>query len=1245
MKLPEHVENIRQLIDKAFRNRLGRMGILDTGLIPIDQIPNEYRDERTRMENILEVLVDETGSDSDAYEKLVEELTFTLFNRIAAMKVMEAHTLHPEIITRRETHGGRSFAHLVWLEQNPGARAEESEGLMSFFEEQLEKLKEDIPLFSPQHPYHLLPTTIELLRIIEAFNKVDNDSDLLHGSNDNNDSIWESDDILGWLYESYNEPKKAAHKASGGKTEYNKVNIQSQWYTPRWVVQFLVDNSLGKLYLEMYPDSEIKHKYKIANAPTTRIRKPKPLQEIKLIDPATGSGNFLLYAFDLFYDLYLDQIENYGADYDEADIPLHIIEHNLHGVDLDDRAVQLAQLGLYIKAKRKRRMIKIDRFNVVSSDFYLPDYDEVRAIFEENSNLDAKQKKIIAEIWTDLQQAYKFGSLIRLEEKLSEQLHGLQEDGANLFLMEEMENYGNFREQFFNRLQNAVTRQTERQGITFLNAKTQDAITFLQLLTQKYDVAVANPPYTDSADFGPELKKFVEANYKQPYKFNTNLYAVFIKRCFELTTENGKMALIHPLTFMYIKTFEDVRKFILEKTHISVFVDYGLSNLFGAVMVDPAFYVLEKENDKQEKSWFISLDQYTRTPNEKFKKDYCLEALDDSIANRPNKHNITLPQEKLKIIEGWPFIYWISDGFREKFKGERLNDKIKVCSGLSTANNDRFLRFWWEIGYENIYQGIAEDKRKWVLYCKGGPYKKWSGNLWVVVNYQSDGSLLRDNGGTLRNKDFYFKEGITCSGRSSSKGVSYRYFPNNHIFDVGATGLIPINENSLWYGLGFMNSKLTTYILDCLNPTVNTTEGDLQKVPFIVPADDLFLKVELLSKFNTEISFSLLKFRSIETSFEQSPLFAFQGAALKDRVLAYLNFENVQYTQVLINEAIINELIFEVYELSDADREQVEAKMGKSIGQLPIANYELGIRNGSIVDLFIEEAKITDEVVLEHLRSLPLIKFEPEKIREIKEGFATLYQSNNDLEEFCIRHQVNPINVWYWFKEAQIVPAARAAEIALEFLADSIRTLLQQDEDGIIPLVGLPGEEALSQRLEQHCLQNGFTAAQYMQLDALLGRPINEYLEHHFFNQLSNRLNLFMYLPKTPFIWHLSSGQQQGFEAYILIYKWNRDSLFKLKSQYISHRVQNLEYRQIQLQDVNTAQAQAEKEKIRLQLQEIETFKNKIDELIAEGYDPKLDDGVGKNIAPLQKKGLLRAEVLKTTGRRPELERYLNADW
>src|SRR5690606_32371741 len=196
---------------------------------------------------------------------------------------------------------GRSFAHLAWLEQNPQARSEEAEGQLSFLGEQLQKLASDIPLFSPQHPYHLLPTAIELLQIINAFNAVEEDQDVkktvVGDSNIPNsqflipNSIWQSDDVLGWLYESYNNYKKAAHKASGDKTEYNKVSIQSQVYTPRWVVQFLVDNSLGKLYLEMYPDSEIKNKYKIANAPTSQTRERKPLHEIKIIDPATGSGN------------------------------------------------------------------------------------------------------------------------------------------------------------------------------------------------------------------------------------------------------------------------------------------------------------------------------------------------------------------------------------------------------------------------------------------------------------------------------------------------------------------------------------------------------------------------------------------------------------------------------------------------------------------------------------------------------------------------------------------------------------------------------------------------------------------------------------------------------------------------------------------------------------------------------------------------------------------------------------------
>jgi hypothetical protein len=998
----------------------------------------------------------------------------------------------------------------------------------------------------------------------------------------------------------------------------------------------------------MYPDSEIRNKYKIANAPNQQTRERKPLHEIRMIDPSTGSGNYLLYGFDMYYDLYIDQIENYGADYNEADVPQLIIEHNLHGVDLDDRAIQLAQLGLYIKAKRKKRTAKIEHFNIVSSDFFLPAYNDVKDIFEDG-NVGERERKIIEDLWEDLQNAHKFGSLIRLEEKLNLKWFGTKDKNdpnqVTLFGQQNLEDYANFRNAFFTNLQKAVAQNTAKQGQTFLNTKTQDAITFLQLLTQKYDVAVANPPYTDSADFGPELKKFVEANYKQPYKFNTNLYAVFIKRCCEITTDDGYVGMIHPHTFMFIKTFEDVRKYLIEHTHIDLMIDYGLDrvNLFGTgILLDATWYVLSKKKKESPGLYF----NITANQQEKAKQASLEKAYEDAVNNRQNNRLYTLPQEKLKIIEGYPFIYWISDGFREKFKEKALDYAYFVKNGVQTGNNDKYLRFWWEIEKTSISNKI-DDGQKWHYYSKGGKFNKWYGNLWTVANW----SELKENYPNPATKGF-FKEGVVFSG-SSSKGTPFRFLPTNSLFDNDAPLIFPKNSDwNVYYIMGFMNSHLSFYILSCLNPTVKTQVGDVKRVPLFKPKQELYDKISKLSAFNVDLKKTLYSFGVTETNFEKSPLLAFQGAALKDRVLAYLNYENIQHTQVLVNEAIINELIFEVYELSDADREQVEAKMGLSIGSLPvckeaISDWLLVISEASQSPTANHQLPANSQLpITNHLKNLPITEFEPEKIREIKEGFATLYQSNNDLEEFCIRHQVNPINVWYWFKEANTIPQARASEIALEFLADAIRTLLQQDDDGIIPLVGLPGEEALSQRLEQHCLQNGFTAAQYMQLDSLLGRSVNEYLEHHFFNALSNHLNLFMYLPKTPFIWHLSSGQQQGFEAFILIYKWNRDSLFKLKSHYISHRVQNLEYRQITLQDVNTAQAQTEKETIRLQLQEIKLFTTKIDELIAEGYDPKLDDGVGKNIAPLQMKGLLRAEVLKTTGgAKSQLEKYLNADW
>ena len=1217
MKLSDHVEHIRQLIDTAFRNRLGRMGITANTLQPINAIPAEYHADRKRIEPIRENLIAETGGISAGYEKLVEEFTFTFFNRLAALKVMEAHTLHPEIITRRSQHGDRSFAHKHWLEEHTAGRNEEMEGLVSFIGDELNNLATDIPLFSPQHPYHLLPTAIEMNSIINAFNKVETDEQV-------EEEIWKSDDVLGWLYESYNNYKKAAHKDSGAKTEYNKVSIQSQVYTPRWVVKFLVDNSLGKLYLEMYPESDVRNRYKIANAPRTRTREPKPLTEVKLIDPATGSGNFLLYAFDLFYDLYKDQIDNYGGDYEEKKISELIISHNLHGIDLDDRAIQIAQLGLYIKVKRKRRTSKIDHFNIVSSDFFLPEYSVVKDVFEAEGSLDERQKKVISELWKDLQQAYKFGALIRIEEKLSLHTHALikQFEGSlfSVVSKETLDEVEQFKASFFANLHKAVALSTAKQGQTFLNTKTQDAITYLQLLTQNYEVAVANPPYTDSGDFGAELKEFIENNYKQPRRFSTNLYAAFIKRCCEIIDEKGKVALVHPPTFMYIKSFEDVRKHMVGNMHISLLVEWGYLGMFNpTARVDSAMYILENEL-KSDKTKFIKLnDLYEGHRYEAFLKSY-----DDLIADIDNPHNYSIDQSKLKIIDGWPFIYWISDGFRQKFTGKDLKEFADVNKGIDTANNNKYLRFFWEIN----------DETNWTNYAKGGPYNKWYGNLWLKLYWKNNGEdLKKDKGANLRNKENFFKEGITYSG-SGSKGASFRYLPTKFICDNGGSSVTPLDHyKNAMYLLAFANSKLIFYIIDCLNPTVNIQIGDLERIPFILPSKELEAKISELSSLNVGIKKQICSFRITESNYDKNLLFSYSDSSLKERLLKYLNFENSQLTIVLLSESIINQLILEVYDLNDDDKILVEAKVGTPVGSFPILV--------EAKELYLKNIVVTREEIKEHIANLPTTTFNAEQLRIIKSEFSALYQSNNDLEEFCIRHQVNPINVWYWFKESNVLPAARTAEIGLEFLADAFRTILMEDEDGIVPLVGLPGEPRLIDRLEQYCFKQGFTTAQFMQLDSIIGRPLNEYIEQHFFKNFSDHLNLFMYLPKTPFIWHLTSGDNQGFEAYIIIYKWNSDSLYRLKSSYLSKRVESLNYRLQQIGDSNTAQAQTEKETIRRQLHEIDDFSGKIDELIAEGYNPKLDDGVGKNIAPLQKKGMLKAEVLN----KKQLDKYLNADW
>lgn len=1224
MKLIDHVLHIRSLIQQAIDNRFSRLGLEaseENELPENTSIGN--REKRNKLESIIETHKQALGDDYvEARKETINECTFTLFNRLAALKVMEDRELFPEVIRRRVEHGNLSYAHKQWLEEHADERNAERMGLKHFLEDKFQEFSENykIPLYSPNYAYAMLPTADELFEIITAFNEIEQDADC--GAD-----IWKGDDILGWLYENFNTVEKLALKDSGDKTEYDKVSLQSQVYTPQWVVKFLVDNTLGKMYLEMYPESNFiydedgKVKYLIANAPTSQMRHPKKLEEIKLIDPACGSGNFLIYAFSLFYDLYLNQIDQYDADYSRRDIPKLIVENNLYGVDLDERAVQLTQIALFIKAMqlKGRRGAMPTYTHVVSTHFELPEYSKVKGAFISGSDWNETQQKTIHSIWEDLRAAYKFGSLIRVEEQLDALL---PVDSSDMFANQWKADMFDFKHQMITTLRNQVHQWTGEGSNEYSLAKANDSITFLDILSTKFDVAVANPPYTDSADFGAELKDFVSANYYKPLKFNSNLYACFIKRCCELAGDDGKVGMIHPMTFMYIKTFEDVRKYILTNTHINLFVEYGLSNLFGTVMVDPAFYVLEKDGGtKNNDSLFISLDQYTRTPQEKYKKQYCLEALNDIVTKSQNKHVYQLPQSKLKGIKSYPFIYWISDEFREKFSDKLLDDVVDVKQGIATSNNNRFLRYWWEITGSN---------QSYYPYSKGGEYAKWAGNLWIYINWEENNVEYIKVKGRLQNRNYYFREGITYSG-SGSKGTSFRIFPKDCLFDVGGSCIFLTDiYSNRYYLLAFLNSKICFYIAECLNPTVNTQVGDLQRVPFIIPSKGIEELVSALSEQNISIKHYIDSCFIIDKNFKSSPIGYTKD--INSELFSFYVSSNGYLSISLLNEAIINGKIFDVYELSVHDRQMVLDKEG-----LPVGDYSVSSQAKEAYKEWLStntEFPASPEV-WEHIDSLEINEDQPHI-----DDFESLYQNNNGWEEFCIKHKMNPIEVWYQFKNAGILPPQCTQVLAFELITDVIRSVLAKDDDGVIPLTERMGEEQLAGRIEQELVERGYNSAQISQIIQLLGTPLDKYLQDKFFKQLSDHLNLFMYLPKTPFIWHLTSGPHHAIELYISIYKWSRDTLFRIKSVYIANRETALNDR-LSGVDISTANGKLEAAELKEQLKELKVFAEKIDQLLASGYDPKLDDGVGKNIAPLQKAGLLSYEVLNAG----QLKKYLNADW
>ena len=613
-------------------------------------------------------------------------------------------------------------------------------------------------------------------------------------------------EVIGWLYQFYISEKK--DKVRKGLTKNKKVKPEdipaaTQFFTPPWIVKYLIQNSLGRLWILNNPDSNLisEMEYYIPSIETeTDFLKIKMPEEIKICDPSCGSGHMLTYAFEILYLIYEEQ------GYDTDIIPELIIKNNLYGIELDKRAGELSAFALVMKARLKQKKSLKNSIQ--------PNICILENIQFEKNELNEYINELGSDLFTDkllitlkqFEQSNNFGSLI--EPKLKDLIHTKE------FL---------YQKDFTSNL--------------FLNSTHQKVLKVIKqvdYLRQKYNVVVANPPYMKSKDMNTNLSKFATKNFPDS---KSDLFAMFMERSFQMTCKNGIMAMINMHSWMFLATYEKLRSKILSNSTLLNMIHIGpngFDSIDGEVVSTTAF-VCQNKNDSNHISDFLRLVD-GKSEEEKsslFRK--IIGDLDSSLIYR-------LSTISFREIPGSPFIYWMPKNFKDNFKfGSKLSTVSDIKQGLATSNNEKFLRLWSEISFKkgnfkvNNNDLIFNHEKKWHPYNKGGRVRSrnWYGNNFFVINWENNGYEIkncRDSNGKLRsrpqNENYYFKKGITYGLLSS---FSARFVPEGFLFDVGGSMVFP--KLYIEGILGFLCSKVANKCINYLNPTLNFQVGDVARLP------------------------------------------------------------------------------------------------------------------------------------------------------------------------------------------------------------------------------------------------------------------------------------------------------------------------------------------------------------------------------------------------------------------------------
>ena len=1079
--------------------------------------PYSISGEAVRQRDKLIEVIQQKEKDTDyktAYQYVIEEVAYTWFNRLIAIRFMEVNDYLPSHIRVLSSESGKLEPDLVTTPfdaELPFTAEEETqifqlkqdnkldEVFRILFLKQCNALNEILPaLFEKTKNY------TELLLNLSVTNQDGVIYHLIHDIPEDDFNVKESGqiEIVGWLYQYYISQKheEVVDILDKGTVKKEDVAAATQLFTTDWVVRYMVDNSLGRYWLERKPESKLREKMeffaknKDGSVPTVN-EKIEPT-ELTIFDPCMGSGHILVYAFDLLMDVYEE------CGYTQRDAAALIVKNNIFGVDIDKRATQLAYFAIMMKARQYDR--RFFTRNVSPNLYCTENYPEGELL----------------------------GSLIIVDHLEEEPV---VPEELTLFNMD----------------------YEHKKSIWNLR----------RVLSQKYTAVCTNPPYLNK--YNPELKDYVQKQYKD---YSGDLFSVFMYRNFDFCTSGGYSAFMTPFVWMFIKTYEKLRDYIIDNKSITTLVQMEYSAYEEATVPICTFVLKNRTSDN--KSLCFKLSDFKG--GMEVQKIKVVQA----IKNPECGYFYEASANDFKRIKGHPIAFWASEEMLNAFENyPTISEIVPPKQGLATANNDLYLKLWFEPLFSKIGMGMhncSEAQKsgyKWFPYNKGGAFRRWYGNRDYVVNWENDGEEIKkfkDEHGKIRsrpqNTAYYFRQGITWSDITSAS-FSGRFTEAGFIFDIKGSSGFP-NNSEIYYVLGFLNSSVSQKCIKILNPTITTQVGDMSRIPVEVKGD---YKESVDSKVEDAIQLSQRDWDSFETSwdYKKHPLLR-NVSRISEAFIQWQAECDDRFNRLKANEEELNRIFIDIYGLQEELTPEVEDK-----------------------DVTVRKADLQ---------------------RDIKSLLSYAVGCMFGRYSLDVEGLAYAGGEWDSSKYQSYIPDA-----------DNVIPITDEEylDDDIVSrlcawLKAVYGADTLEANLDYIAKALGNKGSTSREI-------IRNYFLNDFFKDHCQTYSV-TGSGKRPIYWLFDSGKQNGFKALVYLHRYTPDTIGNLRIDYL-HKMQRVYESEInRMQGMmdhsenarEVAAASKRKDKLAKQLKECREYDEKISHLALSRIELDLDDGVKVNYRKLQ---------------------------